>query len=135
VKNIYYLVQENGKPVRVEEGQEITIGRAFDNSIYIDDASVSRHHAVIKWKKGMMYITDLSSTNGTFVNSEKITSGYYYELNYSDEIRVGNIALMVVDEAAVITKNFSKTQVPAQTVVMTSHKIEVIDEKDFESKV
>lgn len=133
MKHIYYLVQEGGKPVRAEEGQEITIGRAFDNTIYLDDASVSRHHAVIKWKKGMMYLTDLGSTNGTCINGEKISSGYYYELNFSDEIRIGNVALKVADEAAVISNNFSGSGAPAQTVVMGAHKIEAIDRIDFES--
>ncbi|HNE85499.1 MAG TPA: FHA domain-containing protein, partial [bacterium] len=62
MKSIYYLHQiKTGKNFRVEENQEVTIGRAFDNTLMIDDNSVSRYHAQIKWKKNLMYITDLQS--------------------------------------------------------------------------
>lgn len=135
MKNVYYVYQQaNGRNYRIEEGQEITFGRAFDNIVHIDDASVSRHHAVIKWKKGMMYITDLKSTNGTFVNNEKVEDNFFYELNYMDEVKIGNITFKVLDEESVIGKNFENQNRPAKTVVLSADKTkQPLDKNDFES--
>jgi pSer/pThr/pTyr-binding forkhead associated (FHA) protein len=135
MKNVYYVYQQaNGRNYRIEGGQEITFGRAFDNIVHIDDASVSRHHAVIKWKKGMMYITDLKSTNGTFVNNEKVEDNFFYELNYMDEVKIGNITFKVLDEESVIGKNFENQNRPAKTVVLSADKTkQPLDKNDFES--
>ena len=134
MKGLYYVYQQtNGRSYRIEEGQEITFGRAFDNIVHIDDASVSRHHAVIKWKKGLMYITDLKSTNGTFVNSEKVEDGFFYELNYLDEVKIGNITFKVLDEESAIGKNFENNSMPAKTVVLNADRTKrTLDKNDFE---
>lgn len=46
----------------------ISIGRALDNDVVIDSAEVSRHHARIEYRDGAFRVSDLGSTNGTFVN-------------------------------------------------------------------
>ncbi len=120
MKTVYYIVQKSGKQIRVEEGQPVTIGRAFDNTLFIEDPSVSRHHAVIRWKNGMMYICDLGSTNGSSLNGERLTPDYYYEMNYSDEMRIGSVPFLILDEASVISKNFSAESAPQKTVVLTA---------------
>lgn len=136
MKRVYYLCQQaNGRNFRVEEGQEVSFGRAFDNTIHIDDGSISRHHAAIKWKKSMMYITDLQSTNGTMVNGERVQDDFYYELNYMDEVTIGNIAFKVFDEDSVIGKNFENKNMPEKTIVIGPEKISrTLDKNDFENK-
>ena len=49
----------------------ITIGRVADNTIHIDDASVSSHHAWITMVDGGFELEDLDSTNGTRVNGQR----------------------------------------------------------------
>lgn len=49
-----------------------TIGRLPDNMIAIDDASVSSHHARIILREGRYELEDLDSTNGTFVNGQRL---------------------------------------------------------------
>lgn len=44
----------------------ITIGRHLENRLRLDDAGVSRFHAVIEWREGQLLLTDLGSVNGTF---------------------------------------------------------------------
>ncbi len=123
MKSVYYLQQtKNQKNLRVEEGQEITIGRSFENTLMLDDSSVSRFHAVIKWKKGLMYITDLQSTNGTFVNGEKVEQNFYVELNFSDEILIGKVPLKVLDEDAVASKKLSGENQPAKTIILDAEQ-------------
>lgn len=122
----------SSKPVRVEEGQMISIGRAFDNALVLDHPSVSRHHAHIRWKNGLMYVCDLGSTNGTRLNEEKLTPEYYYELNYSDEIFIGDVRLLVVDEDAVIARNMNPDTGLQKTVILSGEK-KTLSPDDFNS--
>ena len=52
--------------------QPITIGRAPENVIPIDNLAVSNHHARIFTENGHLVIEDLNSLNGTFVNDQRI---------------------------------------------------------------
>jgi predicted component of type VI protein secretion system len=66
--------------------ENMTIGRADENDVVIDNLAVSGYHARID-KAGDTYIlTDLQSTNGTFVNDKKIVS---YRLRHKDKVTIG----------------------------------------------
>ncbi len=73
-----------------------TIGRSPDNSIRIEDTLLSRRHAQIELKNGGFWLTDLGSSNGTFVNGERLTAPR--ELRTGDEITFGNTHLSVALE-------------------------------------
>ena len=49
-----------------------TIGRAPDCDVVVNDASVSRRHAEIRWHDGAWHLHDLGSRNGTYVDGEKV---------------------------------------------------------------
>ena len=51
----------------------LSIGRLADNDIVIDDPGVSRHHARLTWRENRWVLEDLNSSNGTFVNGQRIT--------------------------------------------------------------
>ncbi|HEY6228678.1 MAG TPA: FHA domain-containing protein [Verrucomicrobiae bacterium] len=53
--------------------EKTTVGRVEDNAFQIAEPSVSSHHAEIILKGSDVLIKDLNSTNGTFINGEKIT--------------------------------------------------------------
>ncbi len=74
---------------------EITIGRNAKNDIQIDNMAVSRQHARIIGSLSRYYIEDLNSTNGTFVNKEKISTRSMKELKEDDEITVGKYTLAI----------------------------------------
>jgi signal transduction histidine kinase/CheY-like chemotaxis protein len=64
------------------------IGRDEGATIFLDDAEVSRKHAVIaRSQPGRYTITDLDSSNGTLVNGQRVESG---ELSFGDRIQVGS---------------------------------------------
>ena len=68
--------------------RSITIGRAPDNMIVIDDASVSSRHALLELSGEIYRLKDLESTNGTKVNGVPITDTV---LRFEDRIRFGAI--------------------------------------------
>ncbi|RPI78012.1 MAG: FHA domain-containing protein [Desulfobacteraceae bacterium] len=71
----------------------LTIGRKEDNTIMIDNLAVSGYHARID-KAGSDYlITDLQSTNGTFVNDKKVSS---HKLIHGDNIAIGKHSILFV---------------------------------------
>ena len=54
------------------EGDQITIGRDSVNEIVINDAEISRRHARLTFQGGKYVLEDLGSTNGTFVNGQRL---------------------------------------------------------------
>lgn len=54
------------------EGDQLNIGRDSTNEIVINDAEVSRRHARLTFQGGKYVLEDLGSTNGTFVNGQRL---------------------------------------------------------------
>lgn len=54
-------------------GAHATIGRRAGNTIVLDDAQASRHHATIFWQGGTYVVQDAGSSNGTFLNGQRVT--------------------------------------------------------------
>jgi pSer/pThr/pTyr-binding forkhead associated (FHA) protein len=71
----------------------ITMGRQEENTIVIDNLSVSGYHAKIDKLGGEYILTDLQSTNGTFVNDEKVVS---HKLSHGDNIVIGKHVILFV---------------------------------------
>jgi hypothetical protein len=72
--------------------EETFLGRHDSNDIHVPEQTVTGRHAVIRLKSGKVSIEDLGSTNGTFVNGERIRAK---EINAGDRIRVGQIEITV----------------------------------------
>ena len=68
-----------------------TIGRLETNEIPIPDPGLSRHHAEISSENGQYLLTDLGSTNGTFVNGKRIAEK---TLKDGDKIGIGKVSLV-----------------------------------------
>ena len=71
----------------------VNIGRELGNDIVISgDTFVGRHHLqIIKDDAGVFFVRDLNSTNGTFVNGQRITGEM--QIDENDIIRIGNTTL------------------------------------------
>ena len=63
-----------------------------------DKSGVSRRHARLSAQEGQRFVSDLNSTNFTFLNGEKLEPGKLYPLKDGDEIRFGLLALQYFEE-------------------------------------
>ena len=75
----------SGRTYQLREGANV-VGRGQDAQFRLPDTGVSRRHLEIRWDGPVALLSDLNSTNGTFVNSERISS---QRLSDGDEITVG----------------------------------------------
>ncbi len=73
-------------------GGRVAIGKGPGNDIVLDDARVSRLHASLETFAEGWCVNDLGSSNGTFVNGERIWGAH--RLRHGDEIRVGQTRLL-----------------------------------------
>lgn len=71
----------------------LSLGRAADNDVVLNDNEVSRHHAVIQVKEDVAWLFDRDSSNGTFLNDSQIHTPV--RLTSGDRIRIGRTTLRV----------------------------------------
>jgi pSer/pThr/pTyr-binding forkhead associated (FHA) protein len=73
----------------------ITIGRKPDNDIHIDNPVVSSHHAHVIRRDGKVFLEDLNSTNGTYVNQKKVAK---LPLKHKDKIVIGKHVILFLSD-------------------------------------
>lgn len=92
----YALVVEGGPQTGLTyvlgEGETVA-GRAAEAEIYLEDVTVSRHHAVFAVDGEGLTVTDKGSTNGTYVNGRRHETA---ALAPGDEVMLGKFHLIVV---------------------------------------
>jgi hypothetical protein len=84
------LVVTAGEKVGTEialAGRQLTIGRAGDSDLVVDDEYTSTHHAKLVFINGEWLIQDLDSTNGTLLDGKKVTTPSVVPMN--TQVRVG----------------------------------------------
>jgi hypothetical protein len=88
-RRAYLLVKTDGaEPVQFDLGGAlISIGRASDNDVIVDDGLVSRHHCQLKLQHGAYSFADLGSRNGSWVNGQPVNE---VALGPGDLIRIGS---------------------------------------------
>ena len=91
-------------------GDEVTIGRSPENDIQIKDSSVSRQHMKIFRKEGKFFIKDLQSTNGTFLDGERLRPEKEYGIVEGQPISVAKVMIS-------LGRSISKDTVAIKTAV------------------
>ena len=76
-------------------GDQMTIGRSPEAEVFLDDVTVSRNHALLVRRRDGLYIDDLGSLNGTYVNRRRIES---HRLQNGDELQVGKYKLTYLEK-------------------------------------
>jgi len=99
LKKLYII----GGPIKGESftlnDDVTTIGRSSDNDICISDIGSSRHHAKFVKKDDRIFITDLKSSQGVFIDGEKIAPGLEVELKKDMTLMIGNTILSFQEES------------------------------------
>lgn len=85
---------ERGRSRRVEGSTPLVIGRSTEADVLVMDPEVSRRHAQLEADGGSVFLTDLHSSNGTFLNGRPIRESI--ELRSGDEIDIGAARIVFV---------------------------------------
>ena len=72
------------------------VGRSSAAAVGLLDPEVSRRHAQLEYVRGILYLTDLGSSNGTFLNGKRLRDEGI-EVQAGDDIDVGNARLKVLE--------------------------------------
>ena len=88
----FTLMAMNGQLLRLPPlDKPISIGRVAGNDVVLNDAGVSSRHARLEWSGGALRVTDLGSTNGTFVNGARLAPNAAKSLAPGDRLRFGKL--------------------------------------------
>src|SRR3990172_1862105 len=77
------------------EGDQLTIGRDASNGVAINDSEVSRKHSRLSFQGGKYVVEDLGSTNGTFVNGQRLAGPVV--LKPGDVVSLGEQIVLMYD--------------------------------------
>jgi pSer/pThr/pTyr-binding forkhead associated (FHA) protein len=84
------LKGDNGPSMETSvTGRPIIIGRGEGSTLLMTDSSISLNHAKITKRQGKVYIKDLDSSNGVFVNGKRISTAKSMNITPGDEIKIG----------------------------------------------
>jgi hypothetical protein len=81
------------------EGDQIVIGRDSSNGVVINDAEISRKHSRLTFQGGKYVLEDLGSTNGTFVNGQRLAGPVV--LKSGDVVSLGEQIVLMYDALSV----------------------------------
>ena len=98
VKFVFVSGKYSGGEFSIREGQKLSIGRDISSDVAIVDSKVSRNHASITARGGKLFIEDHNSTNGTYVNGEKLSPATETEIRPGSKFSVGDSVILVGGE-------------------------------------
>jgi tRNA A-37 threonylcarbamoyl transferase component Bud32 len=78
--------REKGRVVELDDGDVLVVGRAKDAELAFDDKLMSRRHARFMARDGAVVLTDLGSSNGCWVNGDRVTE---CRLAHGDRLKIG----------------------------------------------
>ncbi|HKE37203.1 MAG TPA: FHA domain-containing protein [Candidatus Baltobacteraceae bacterium] len=86
-------IHERGQTRRFEGRPPFEVGRSAEAHVSLRDPEVSRQHACFQSRNGVVYVDDLQSRNGTFLNGKRVTEAI--EVREGDAVDVGTTRMMV----------------------------------------
>ena len=101
----------------------LTIGRGSDNDVVLGSKEVSRNHAQLSVLNGQLYVKDLGSSNGTFINNERVEDNHSKNLQDADRVSFASFAFQVAAPIAA-----APTQEPPVSAHVTDSDNRVLPE-------
>ena len=82
------------RSIELAAGRDLTLGRAADADLAVDDPELSRQHARLRWE-GALHVTDLGSSNGTRVRGQPIAARATAVVGPGEAVELGGTTLVV----------------------------------------
>jgi pSer/pThr/pTyr-binding forkhead associated (FHA) protein len=86
--------------LQLSVSDSLSVGRGSDNDVVLGSKAVSRNHAVLSVLDTELYVKDLDSSNGTFVNNKRIEANKTVQLNADDKLGFASFEFQVMALAA-----------------------------------
>ena len=105
--------------IRIDPAGSLIVGRTPDNDLSIDHPLISRHHARFERSGPRWTVTDLGSTNGTYINGRRVTTTA--PLTIGDVVDLGGSRLVLLDENCLERRDYrGNTRIEAQDVAISA---------------
>ena len=129
-ETVSYFTDPTGRE-HLLTGEAATIGRAVESDIVITSKRVSREHAQVQRQGRRMVLVDLGSTNGTFLNNERVLAPV--ELRDGDCVSIGDVELTFHDpESTYLETPFPELEVDAVAgIVRVDRQAVALSPKEF----
>lgn len=129
-ESIPYFKDPTGREHALTD-ETTTIGRGVENTIVITSRRVSREHASVQRQGRRVILSDLGSTNGTFLNDERVLTPL--ELRDGDAVTIGDVVLVFHDpESTYLETPFPELEVDgAAGVVRVDRRAVALSPKEF----
>lgn len=105
-----------GKSIKID--QDMLVGRHQDANILLQSAEISRRHAAFLLKETALYVQDLNSSNGTFVNGERIS--VETALKSGDVLAFASLQFEVAEELEPVVNTVVEVEQPAEAVATSA---------------
>lgn len=92
----------------IKDGQKLTIGRDISSDIAIVDSKVSRHHATVISRAGRIFLEDKGSTNGTYIDEERIEPSKPIEVFPGTVFSIGDSVIKIANDKPECIKELSE---------------------------
>lgn len=100
----------------IMENARVLVGRSEHNDISLPSKFASRHHALFVRSGDATFLMDLNSTNGVFVNSQKVTNHF---LVHDDVVSIGNYRIKFIDRNATEREELDDKRFADTTIMKT----------------
>lgn len=95
---VIHLSEDTGVPPIPVYENKVTIGRGTQHVLAIPDNSISRNHLEVNFNKGVIFITDLGTSNGTKINEEPLPANVPVPYKEGQVLRLGQSKIRILFE-------------------------------------
>ena len=101
----------------------LSVGRGSDNDVVLGSKQVSRNHAVLSVLNGALYVKDLESSNGTFINEQRIEGNKSQRLNANDTLGFASFDFQVNAPVAATLDNEQAAPAVSDEPVLSTNAV------------